>query len=395
MEKQIHIIGGGIAGLSCAVKTLQLNPNATIHIYEKSNSLGGQLKNPFHHMWLVSSTSTSYNELCKIIIMKQQPVLTTYKFPKLDIHGMFDLAKFAICPDTTTKITDGKLSSNFKSFIDELSGFILLQHANLPVYTCGLHKPSSYISTNLYVQKSKLVGHIKKYLKRYKNCHIHLGAEIKFSNNQYFHDNKVLKGKIVIAVDPYNANRYFGIKTPIVAPIQETQFRFVFSIHSKDTLINKMADFNSLNKGYTSIIFSSQAYWNVIAVINKSDNGYKYEILLNSFNAVGMNGKYVYECSEDEFKLEVMNEIGLNDPNAKFTFPDYITFKNNKIHLKDESQMMFVPTVGTYETLTDMRTDDKDVYVCGVYVKNSDLLFTVDASIETGFRVAETIQGNF
>ncbi len=87
-----------------------------------------------------------------------------------------------------------------------------------------------------------------------------------------------------------------------------------------------------------------------------------------------------------------MKQLKINDPNAMFKFPDYITF-HEEICLTDESEIMFVPTVGTYETLTPMQTDDKDVYLCGVYVANSDPIFTVNASIETGFRVADAILG--
>ena len=46
MEKdKITIIGGGISGLYFSYNLLKQNPNRFIDIYEKSNYLGGRIKN--------------------------------------------------------------------------------------------------------------------------------------------------------------------------------------------------------------------------------------------------------------------------------------------------------------------------------------------------------------
>ena len=63
-QQQIHIIGGGIAGLSCAFRLIELNCHTKydIHLYETSNKLGGQITHCAEGaelVWLVNSFDSS------------------------------------------------------------------------------------------------------------------------------------------------------------------------------------------------------------------------------------------------------------------------------------------------------------------------------------------------
>lgn len=76
MQKKIAILGGGLSGLSSSLLMLQKFPNISLHLYEKTNSIGGaisshQLENS-DGSWLETGPSSirksfQINEIMKII----------------------------------------------------------------------------------------------------------------------------------------------------------------------------------------------------------------------------------------------------------------------------------------------------------------------------------------
>ena len=139
---------------------------------------------------------------------------------------------------------------------------------------------------------------------------------------------------------------------------------FPFNQMSSATVINK-----ETQTGYYNITFLPQNYFEKIRTFSKS-----------------------------EFEKFVIQDLDIFSSRAPkdfiFGYPPHIQFKNNdgQITNTDKRQNMFTPIVGTYTSMPDVQSDDDmEVYICGVYVNNTDPYFTIEASIQTAFKVAETI----
>ena len=409
-QQQIHIIGGGIAGLSCAFRLIELNCHTKydIHLYETSNKLGGQITHCAEGadlVWLVNSFDSSLlNQLAAFFhIERTRPFenISNYsilldiivKFSYDDIPSLLKLFGAVATKESyrDVSIQDFFIKNNISPYLqtlinDFIMKFLLFKSNRECMYTfCNCLRQIEIISYNYKL----LILKMKQYLED-NNITIHMNTEVNKSKKHFLirgRSNKknILRGLKVVAVDTYSAKTKFGIRTPISLEDNETDFRTVFTIKTKklrEEFINnpsKLFPFNQMSSatvinketqtGYYNITFLPQNYFEKIRTFSKS-----------------------------EFEKFVIQDLDIFSSRAPkdfiFGYPPHIQFKNNdgQITNTDKRQNMFTPIVGTYTSMPDVQSDDDmEVYICGVYVNNTDPYFTIEASIQTAFKVAETI----
>ena len=425
MKEKINIVGSGIAGLSCAFKLINncknTKDNYDIHIYEATDRIGGQLntKPEIIEFWLFLKSSRLIYLMETLNIEQeifQYDIYNNYNVDTKQLIKSLNVNSLLFVKDIIMFIIQNNFNETKDIYLVDFMNKYNLTNDNIirnkiNVFICILLFYSNKISLNILLKfiKKKLISGINiltniqiivktliKYLKNNK-VHFHLNSPITKHKHKYFSGDTILKGKIVIAVDPYNAKKHFGIKIPKKLQGIENDFRYVYAIKINN---KKMCD--NLTKKYNikqnnTVIFLSK--WKIIVflIIKNIDKTFSLKFIPQTFDTKGINGKTITECNKIEFENEIIcqlfdSDININDSNnCQFIYPDNIKFIKNRITNTDISLNMFTPIVGTDESLTPIKTKDENVFLCGVYVENSDFLFTIDSSIETGFNVADII----
>ena len=441
MKQKIHIIGGGIAGLSCAYKLVELGMHETheIHIYEASDKLGGHLTHCAKDAgicWVMfNGPYKQYADLFNVENVKNVSPLfdkndesdtwniasisslmdiswNNFLSPKnLNIVDIGKLSLLGLLNTNNTKTSlfqflsenENYLSQNAKDFVQYVAILFLFYGDQTPIYPTFNTVPKVVLETSKYYSffgfnHHQVIEKMQEYL--FKNeIHIHLNTYISSKHSKrFFANGKKMQGSIVIATDPLTANKKFGMKIPLSLQGPTSDFRHFFVIKSPSK--NITSDFRKVDMNLFRGINRLKYKLGITIIRNPIDNSYTFLILPQSFYGKINNnkGKSWLDCNQVEFEDELLRRIGCfqytkkTRKDIRFEYPPHIKFVDGKITNIDKRQNMFTPVVGTYETLTPIQTDDPNVYCCGVYCQQtSDPLFTVDASINTAYKVAQLI----
>ena len=431
MKPKIHIIGGGIAGLSCAYKLVELGMHKTheIHIYEASDKLGGQLTHTAKSscfMWF--TFNGHYKKIADFLNVDIMPLSPSISYDRinnfwcntsnnLDIIDIAKLTYLAIINEKDTQTSLSKfleenkdyLSATAYDFVRYVSMSLIFMTDNLPIYSTAFYilrksllEPNSTYSYNNHIIIEKLHDYlVENKIRFHMNTYI-ISKQSNIKNTKTFFENKKeLNGTFILAVDPLTAKKRFEIKIPKFLKGTNIDFGQFYTIQCSSKNVKK--EFRNLDLHPLKTILRLERSLLAFIMSNTMNDTYYFGVCpMNVVAWITKPGeKPLLQCNQREFEDELLRRIGCfqytkkNRKDIRIHYPPHIKFVDGKLRNIDKRQNMFTPVVGTYETLTPIQTDDPNVYCCGVYCQQtSDPLFTVDASIETAYKVAQLIFDN-
>ena len=405
----VHVIGGGAAGLACAFRLSKLRPDVELHVWEASGRWGGQLGGDTSG-WVMPFSTWEMKEFFGTADGLEAVSFTTALF--VDATGgktwglplphalelpdaaclAFDAARYALDPGfahamrntSAAERAQGMTSAGARSYYAWLLTAVLFDGddcpASVPLYAArtaalaALQGGVDVRSPRRELGESFLAALVAE-LGRRGVC-LHLASPVQRRGRSWVvvgaGTERPLSGQIVVAVDPRSRARFYG-----AAELEPPQpFRRFFRIDVAAEHLE--ADVPEGVSGFFSL-----AAWNVAATVKRRGPSATISALPQA-----LRDSLRVKDFERELGLQLR---GVLKPGAPFTvaYPDGVCIRNGFLEPGDAAFDMFRPVGGVYDRLGEVEAAGCRELWCGVDVASGDELFTVEASVLTGYRAAE------